>query len=614
MGLSNEKSQLAAKIAESLKPSYTHLEKRILPLLISDKRGKPQLWEAAKQFGARMNEADVTAEEMHFCREQIGVIRSFFGRTAEESDNPTTVVFGTSGWRGIIGQDFHLLNVHKVIRGIIAMMQSDIFLDNNGYHNFKQVQEAGILVFRDNRFMGERFMEAAMRELAAAGIRIYDAGECPTGVGSALLVELNAAGSINFTPSHNPMEYAGVKFNPSDGGPADKELTALIENEANRFMQPDARFEPAQSDYNAYYKMVDAKAMFTSFVRSKSRVFKMSDLRNWLLANRDDCYILVDNMHGASRGFIEHLLGDETTRQLQAAGSLQFVHTEDDYAFHGLKPEPSPQNQNILINQLRNRQRRFTLAVALDPDGDRIRYADADMDIDMNRFGAIAYSTLLKKGFEGGLASTAPSSDFALEIARRHNQPVYETAVGFKHFRSVFKEDKVIMAFEESDGISFMGHTLEKCALAGFLAAIDAMAVHARNLSQIYNDLREQYGYFYPGKAGDDVQGVSVEAWQNYKKNVLETLQNDMFKEGDVITIGDKQKTIQTINTIDGIKLIFNDKSWILLRPSGTEPKFRYYFEIVSDRPLDNADRLAEQYKNAAADILKQARTRVDNV
>jgi phosphomannomutase len=93
----------------------------------------------------------------------------------------TMVVFGTSGWRGIIGEDFTILNVHKVVNGIIRMMKDEVFLNVNGYTSFKDVQEKGIILFRDNRFMGDIFIEAAKKELASAGIKIYDAGECPTG-------------------------------------------------------------------------------------------------------------------------------------------------------------------------------------------------------------------------------------------------------------------------------------------------------------------------------------------------------------------------------------------------------------------------------------------------
>ena len=259
----------------------------------------------------------------------------------------TTVVFGTSGWREAIGEGFTVENVHKVVRGIIAMMKTAEFLKTNGYAGFDRgPQAAGVLVLRDNRFMGDEFMAAAMRELAAEGIAIHDAGECPTGVGSAILTEFKAAGSINFTPSHNPMEYAGIKFNPADGGPADVNLTSLIEAHANAFMRASReRFRPpfvrAAADFRPLRTMVDAAAMFTEFVEKKSKVFDLKALRAWLRANAKDLFIAVDNMHGSSRGYIQSLLGPDTMGALEAAEAIRFYNTEDDYSFHGVKPEPN---------------------------------------------------------------------------------------------------------------------------------------------------------------------------------------------------------------------------------------------------------------------------------
>ena len=567
-------------------------------------------WEIANILGNYYNDFPVSAEIKNTCIQLINEIRTFQGKLARRSTEPTLVVFGTSGWRGVIGEDFTIENVHKVVRGIIEMMKTSEFLTTNGYHSFAEVQKNGLLLLRDNRFMGDEFLDAAMKELAAEQITIYLAGECPTGVGSAVLTELGAAGSLNFTPSHNPMEYAGLKFNPADGGPADTNLTSIIEEKANYFMQPEqsARFIKSTADYAPFMHRVNAAEIVRDFIRNKSKIFDLDALRAWLRRNKEELNIIVDNMHGSSRGYIEVVLGEELIAELKAAGAITFIHTNDDFSFHGVKPEPSAKNQKPLLEALQKGAATYSLAVALDPDADRIRYCDAQMDIDMNRFGAIALGVLIQKGLPGGVASTAPSSDFALEIARRNNRPVFETAVGFKHFRNPLSSGDVLVAFEESDGISFMGHTLEKCALAGFLAALEVMAYSGKNLSELYRALQTQYGYFYPDKSGSDVKGVSIEAWQAYKKKVVHILQNELFKTGDRMKLGETEKEIVSINTIDGLKIIFNDKSWILLRPSGTEPKFRYYYELAGTVELTDIQQQLEAYQKAAETILNKAR------
>ena len=568
----------------------------------------PNLWEIANLLGACFNANALPDAVREACVGCITRIREFQGKLARESSVATTVVFGTSGWREAIGEGFTVLNVHKVVRGIIAMMKTAEFLKTNGYGSFDQAKAAGVVVLRDNRFMGDEFMACAMRELAAEGIRIHDAGECPTGVGSAILTELKAAGSINFTPSHNPMEYAGIKFNPADGGPADVNLTSLIEAHANALMQSQAPFAKADADFRSLRNVVDAAAMFTAFVETKSKVFKLGALRAWLRESARDLFIAVDNMHGSSRGYIQNLLGPETLGALESAGAIRFFNTEDDFSFHGVKPEPNAKNQAILIRELRKLGRKLSLAVALDPDADRIRFADAALDIDMNRFGSIGYANLIRRGLQGGLATTVPSSGFASEIARKRGGKVFETAVGFKNFRGPLSSGEAAMAYEESDGISFTGHTLEKCALAGFLSALDSMASSGRNLSDLYLELRREYGWFYPGKGGADVKGVTVEAWQRYKDAVMKALESGLVREGDRLKVGAAEKTVARTNIADGLKIVFTDRSWILLRPSGTEPKFRYYYEVVGETELPDSEALLAAYGKAAEGILDRAR------
>jgi len=610
----NDKKSLARSLKESIDGQLPGLPEetrfRLNNYLEPPAAGEPNLWEAANLLGSWMNTPGVAENDRTTVIDLIGRIRESQGYQARYSAKPTLVVFGTSGWRGVIGEDFTILNVHKVVRGICRMMQSDEFLQTTGLPDFNAVQEKGILLLRDNRFMGDEFMVAAMLELAAAGIKIFDAGECPTGAGSALLTELGAAGSINFTPSHNPMEYAGIKFNPADGGPADQNLTNLIEIEANGLMA-DTLFEPAETDFTPFLNQIDAKKLFRDFVE-KRRVFDLESIRTWLKSNAGQFCLVIDFMHGAARGFIEFLLGEETVSMLLREHALVLVHADDDYSFHGVKPEPGVANMKPLIDRLKKSGRRLNLAVAFDPDADRIRFADTGLDIDMNRFGALAYAHFLETGRDGGIASTAPSSDFALQIARQKNQPVFETAVGFKYFRPSLSSGQAMVAFEESDGISFKGHTLEKCALAGFLAALDIISRRNQNLSEFYSELQKTYGFFYPGKAGAEVKGVSVEAWQSYKKAVVRVLQSGLLNPGDTIRIGSSARKIASVNTIDGLKIIFDDHSWILLRPSGTEPKFRYYFELASPQAVSEPDREMENYLRAAGDILALARKKVD--
>ena len=302
------------------------------------------------------------------------------------------------------------------------------------------------------------------------------------------------------------------------------------------------------------------------------------------------------------------MLGDDLIRELKAVQAIEFWHTEDDITFGGKKPEPSADNQRPIMEALKKSGRKILLGVFMDPDADRIRFADAQLDVSMNLFGPLAYAGLLQQGFKGGVASTVSSSGFAFEIARKNNQPAFETPVGFKYFRPFLQTNQVLVAFEESDGISFAHHSLEKDAVAGFVCALSCMMATQKNLSEIYADIQKKYGYFYPDRAGLDVTGVSPTEWNTYKKKFLSVLTANFFKIGDLIPVGSTSKKIAHVNTMDGLKLIFDDKSWILLRPSGTEPKFRICYEVVSTSPVNDIDSRLNEYKAAGAWVLERVK------
>ncbi|HLD45699.1 MAG TPA: hypothetical protein VJC18_09705 [bacterium] len=570
-------------------------------------------WEVALLLGGCFDDVSLSTQTRDQLKTLLAELRAFQGVKALASTQTALVVFGTSGWRDRIGEGMTVLNVHRVVRAIINTMQGDDYLQQQGYSSFDVVKKKGIVLMRDNRYLGDVFLTAAKKELVQAQVKVHEAGECPTGVGSALVTELGAAGSINFTPSHNPMDWAGIKFNPADGGPAGTNITTMIDAEAAKIME-DKEFAPAEpstDQITTFCNAVDAKKMYREFIL-KSKNFDLLAIQNWLLAHKGELLIVVDYFHGSARGFVESLLGEELVAELQQSQAIEFWHTNDDVSFGGKKPEPSAQNQRPLMARLKGSGRRFTLGVFMDPDADRIRLCDASLDIEVNLFGPIMYANMLATGQKGGVVSTVASSDFALTIARENQQEVFETAVGFKWFREHFKSGRAIIGFEESDGISF-GDTLEKDALAGLLGALMIWVRSGENLSTQYERLQKRYGYYYPQKTGIDLKGITPAQWLTYQKKVLGVLLGGLLAEGQKITVGESEKTIIQIMTDDGLKLVFDDHSWILMRPSGTEPKFRIYYEITSAKALSGAQLkvLMDSYCQAGQKILQKARDHV---
>ena len=179
---------------------------------------------------------------------------------------------------------------------------------------------------------------------------------------------------------------------------------------------------------------------------------------------------------------------------------------------------------------------------------------------------------------EGVLAKSVATSNFANAIAKGLGVEVAETAVGFKNFRPLLKQGAspmALIAFEESDGISGFNNTIEKDAQFGLLLSIEMMAKTGKTLGQYLKELQEEYGYFFPERAGFEVEKSMTGAPLVAKVDAIV----EKVSVGSPVNIGGVEKKVSEIITLDGVKVIFEDESWMLIRPSGTEPKVRIYTE-----------------------------------
>ncbi|HDH04343.1 MAG TPA: phosphomannomutase [Nitrospirae bacterium] len=499
------------------------------------------------------------------------------------------IVFGTSGWRGEIGTDFTFNNVRIVTSAIIRMFrESDpSVMKAMGISGFDEVGSRGVIVGHDNRFLGPEFAGEVIALLREEGIKTWYAGEAATPEFSAGIEMLHAACSINLTPSHNPANYGGFKFNPSDGGPAGAEITSKIEKIANEMMKESPPLAAAQPEH---IEKIDLTGLYIKYITERKTV-DIKRVRDFI--EKQDCIICIDNVHGATRGRIQKIIGE--------SDRIRYLRTEDDYLFGGVAPEPSDKNMKGIEKILKESNSAFKLGVIMDPDGDRIRHADEEMIIPMNYFGAMALHFLhVHKGFSGVAVKSVGTSNLVNAIAEKLNIPVRETRVGFKNFRPYLlrtAKERALVCFEESDGISGFNHTLEKDALFGILLAVEMMAVTGKNLSAYLKDIMDEFGYYYPDRSGIGVdRSLTGEVLLN-KLSVI----RDNFRAGTGVRIGDVQRTVKEVITVDGTKLVFDDGSWLMIRPSGTEPKVRFYIEA---RTEDEKTALFEKAEKITGDAL----------
>ncbi len=487
------------------------------------------------------------------------------------------ISFGTSGWRGVLGKDLFVRSVAVVTAAILTLYKdaeaNPSLHDSLGVSSFAEMQERGCVLGFDNRFGGPMLALAVANVLAANQVKIFYAGEATTGALSASVLVRRAAFSINLTPSHNPLQYGGFKYNAADAGPAAEILTSSITRIARDYMQRDAvpfladNLDLQQPLHNlANVVEENALASWQQLIRQgKARHGIDYDALLADFAASSDLVVCVDAVHGASRDQIAALLGNPS------GNKLQLLRNTPDPTFGGIAPEPSAANMHLTLDSLAKAPQPLKLGAIIDPDGDRIRFTDGEVEISMNQFGAMAYHYLHEiKGKRGMVAKTVASSNLANAVAAQLGEEVFEPKVGFKEFKPVI--DRALVCFEESDGITVIGHTPEKDAFIGLILALDMMLTLKKPLGAYLQEIEESYGHYYPAK-----DGVTV---SQQGETLLATLDGlKRYDTGASIRVGKEEKKIKEVIAIDGRKMILEDNSWIMIRPSGTEPKVRFYVE-----------------------------------
>lgn len=517
-------------------------------------------------------------------RDLLRVIEIF----ARENNEPSRIIFGTSGWRGETGTDFTFNNVRIVTTAIVEMFKSNdrAVMDSIGVRDFEDIKRRGVIVGHDSRFLGPDFAIEVLGQLEKEGIRTWYAGEATTPEFSAGIEMTGAACSINLTPSHNPANYAGLKFNPSDGGPAGAEITTVIEGIANSMMEKKIIIPPARPDR---INKIDLTELYIKYLIERKTI-DLKRIKDFL--REEDCLICIDHVHGATRGRIERIIGGNE--------KMRFLRTDDDYLFGGVAPEPSEKNMAGVMEVLKRSAAKFKLGAIMDPDGDRIRHADGHAQIPMNYFGAMAFHYLYNyRNIRGIVAKSVGTSNLVNAIAEKLGVTVRETKVGFKHFRPYLlrtSKERAIVAFEESDGISGYNHTLEKDAIFGLLLAIEMMAVTGKNLSEYLKDIMDEFGYYYPDRSGIGVDRSLRGEPLIQRLSVIK----ERYREGTNVMVGNRMRKVVNVITIDGTKIIFDDGSWMMIRPSGTEPKVRFYIEARSEKDKKAIFELAEKITTEA--------------
>lgn len=452
--------------------------------------------------------------------------------------------FGTSGWRAIIADEFTFAGVRTVTRAICEHLRAG-----------DAANVGTIIVGYDTRFLGERFAAESVKEVTAQGFRALLCNHpTPTPTISHAIRSERAVGGINFTASHNPPEYNGMKFSTADGAPALPEITRhveqlIIEIQDNPEQKQASASESKAESYDprpAYLDDLASKVRFEEIARAGGRY-------------------AFDPLWGTGRGYL-----DEVLRRRDV--EIETIHDWRDVMFGGRSPEPDSSH----LDELREVVTKNSCALGLATDGDGDRFGVIDNNgrfITPNQLIALLFDYLAEsRGWTGGIARSVATSHLVDRVAEARSLPVYETPVGFKFIGELINEDKIILGGEESAGMSIKGHYPEKDGILACLLAAEAVAARGASLSEQLTALYERVGRLESGRIG-------VRLTPELVSSLPEKLKQEPAEIGG--------QRVERVNRMDGVKFIFADGSWLLMRPSGTEPVVRIYAESESDQNLE---------------------------
>ncbi len=463
-------------------------------------------------------------------------------------DNP--IHFGTSGWRGVIAENFTFPNVRLAAAAIAHYLLS---------HS----PRPRVVVGYDTRFLSEKFAEAAAETLRSHGVETRVASRPdPTPALAYEIIHRRLEGGINITASHNPAEYNGLKFSTADGAPAMPEVTREVEGLVSKVLSGGLPLTGSKSAAELR-QPADPRPAYLADIRRKVDLRAIGDAR---------LKIAYDPLFGTGRGYLDDLLRE-------VGATVTTLHDYRDVLFSGVGPEPSEKNLGELSRFVRDNG----CAVGLSTDGDADRFGIVDADgtwIHPNYILALLADYLIEaRKMPGGIGRSVATTHLIDAVANYHHVPVYQTPVGFKYIGELIKEDKIVLGGEESAGLSIRGHLPEKDGILACLLVAEATAKRGLSAKQQLEALFKKVGPCYMVR-----MNLTLEV--DVQKRLLGKLARDWEKF-------DGQR-VAKIDRTDGLKIIREDGSWVLMRLSGTEPVVRVYCEAPSQTELE---RLIESAK-----------------
>lgn len=450
------------------------------------------------------------------------------------------IKFGTGGWREIIGDQFTKHNIQLIAQGIADTMISDT-----------------IAIGYDRRFLSDEASRWISEVFAGNKIKVLLSPKAtPTPMTMFIVKDLDLEFGIHITASHNPALYNGIKLVMKDGRDANTELVEALEKTINQINN----IHSMKFDQALQKNLIEFRDPRNKYIDSIMDYVDNKTIRDANLK------ILVDPMHGVSKTSLSIILNSLRC-------DVDLINERQDTLFGGKLPAPSSANLAELQNKVREEV--YDLGIATDGDADRVGIVDElGHYLHPNILMALLYHYLLKyKSETGAVVRNLSTSHLLDKIASEHNQDVIETEVGFRYISEAMEKYDALIGGESSGGLTIRGHIPGKDGIFAATLLVEMVSITGKKVSQLVKEVQERYGYYYNSES-------------NYRlsKNKKEEIINLIF---DKKSYPEQYSKIKRIITIDGLKLVFENDSWVSLRFSGTEPLMRIFSESYSKEDSD---------------------------
>lgn len=560
-------------------------------------RGKYNSWIDNKYFDEK------TREELINLKEKEKEIEDRFYKDLE---------FGTAGLRGVIAAGTNRINKYTIRRATFGL--ANYILKNTT----KEEQERGVVIAHDNRFMSREFCIEAANTLAACNIKAYIFKSLRTTPELSFAVRnLNAIAGIVITASHNPPEYNGYKVYWEDGAQVMPEIANAITEEINSI--EDYSIIPTLTEENKDLVIVLDEKQDNDFIEAvKTQVIRKELVKKV----GKEFKIVYTPLCGTGNVPVK--------RALEEVGfeNVLVVKEEEipDPNFAGIE-YPNPEDQRALTRGIELAKKEgANLVIATDPDCDRVGVAVKTTSGDYalltgNQIGGMLTNYIIEGQREvhklkdnSVLIKTIVTSEFGADVAKANNVEVMNVLTGFKFIGEKIKSfekknDKIyLFGYEESYGYLVGTHARDKDGVVASLLISEMAAYYYSKGMSLYEGLQElykKYGYFKEETISLTLAGIEGlekigEIISHFRNNDIENINNKK-----VVEVKDFAKGIDDLPKANVLKYFLEDESWIAVRPSGTEPKLKFYVAVKGNDEV-TCDSKVSSIKKSINEILNK--------